>query len=648
MAVVPHGDDVSKTSDYPPPTGEIQTLIDSALRELGAKRSVTGGGGNIAIRCPNPDHKDKGRDKSPSASFHPGKWVWACGKCGGGGWRHFCQAVGIELPTNGQPATHPRPVDSSNRKAKSNLPKLRRVAAYNYKTDAGHWRKIRREGIDAAGDRVKNFFWLAVVDGRGIPLAKSDLTGCPPTLYQLDALAQAIHEDGAPVFIVEGEKAVDAIAELGLVATTNPEGAGPSKWQPHHTELLEGARVVVVGDLDDVGQEHAAEIAASIRPVAASCKVIDLAKLAQLHGLTLPAKSGLDDLVELRARAGATDDEIAAEISAHVEGLTEYALPGWPGVSPILYRDFVRLDIPQREVVLQMTGKTAIRAGDLVLFESQRGVGKSWLSLGLGVSTGSGQRLFGYQVPKPFPTLHIDGEMLPDEIIERQNIYQPHRKAPIDPQTGLISKRYIQGFHGLSLPPLNEAEGQALAWNWMQEFGAKVLILDNVSALCSHDENKGHEWHPFNEWLGWVRAHGVTIFVFHHLGKDAGRGGRGSSKLEDAPCAVAQLTTPKGHIPSKGCSFDLTWTKARNLHGVGVINCALQSTEDGSDIVDWTIADTCPSGEALHERVIQAYLDNQDMTQIELAKELGLAKSTISKHLKRAEEQEEIPTRFDI
>jgi hypothetical protein len=33
-----------------------------------------------------------------------------------------------------------------------------------------------------------------------------------------------------PIFICEGEKDADNVAALGLIATTNSEGAGKGKW----------------------------------------------------------------------------------------------------------------------------------------------------------------------------------------------------------------------------------------------------------------------------------------------------------------------------------------------------------------------------------------------------------------------------------
>ena len=82
-------------------------------------------------------------------------------------------------------------------------------------------------------------------------------------LYNLPAVKWA-RENGANVYFVEGEKDVDALAKLGVPATTNPTGAGPGKWFPHYSDQLTGCHVIVVADNDAVGRAHARTVGASL------------------------------------------------------------------------------------------------------------------------------------------------------------------------------------------------------------------------------------------------------------------------------------------------------------------------------------------------------------------------------------------------
>ena len=94
-------------------------------------------------------------------------------------------------------------------------------------------------------------------------------------LYRLPKV-QAAAACGDVVYVVEGEKDVHAIEAAGAVATCNPMGAG--KWRPEYSDMLKGADVVIVADRDPPGRSHAAQIAASLRGIAASVRVVEPAE----------------------------------------------------------------------------------------------------------------------------------------------------------------------------------------------------------------------------------------------------------------------------------------------------------------------------------------------------------------------------------
>lgn len=74
-------------------------------------------------------------------------------------------------------------------------------------------------------------------------------------LYRLpEVLASA-----RPVVIVEGEKDVDNLRKLGLLATTCAGGA--SGWRPEYAQSLAGRWCIVVPDNDPPGEEFAAIVA---------------------------------------------------------------------------------------------------------------------------------------------------------------------------------------------------------------------------------------------------------------------------------------------------------------------------------------------------------------------------------------------------
>ena len=122
----------------------------------------------------------------------------------------------------------------------------------------------------------KSFFQRRPKPGGGWIKNVKGVTLLPYRLPELRAANPAY-----PVYIVEGEKDADRLLSEGLSATTNPTGAG--KWNDEYSPELKGRHVVIMPDNDPPGRDHAAAVARSVHPVAASVKVIELPGLPD-HG----------------------------------------------------------------------------------------------------------------------------------------------------------------------------------------------------------------------------------------------------------------------------------------------------------------------------------------------------------------------------
>jgi hypothetical protein len=142
-------------------------------------------------------------------------------------------------------------------------------------------------------------FRLRCPDGRGGWIW--NLKGVARVLYRLPELQAA--DTTTVVFIPEGEKDVEALCRLGLVATCNVGGAG--KWQPAYSEALRGRQVVILPDHDEAGRKHALLVGRSLEGIAASVKVLELPDLPEHGDVTdwLGAVGDADQLLALAAEA---------------------------------------------------------------------------------------------------------------------------------------------------------------------------------------------------------------------------------------------------------------------------------------------------------------------------------------------------------
>lgn len=145
--------------------------------------------------------------------------------------------------------------------AKNQKPKTKKriVDTYTYYDESGRpaFKKIRYE--------PKEF---AIQDAAG----NWGMNGADPVLYHLPELCLTNSYD--VVYFVEGEKDADRLASLGLVATTNFDGAGKNgKWCDSYNKYFAGRVVYILPDNDDVGMQHAEKIASNLNGIAQSVKV---------------------------------------------------------------------------------------------------------------------------------------------------------------------------------------------------------------------------------------------------------------------------------------------------------------------------------------------------------------------------------------
>jgi len=117
--------------------------------------------------------------------------------------------------------------------------------------------------------------------------------------YRLPELIAAVAQ-GKTIFITEGEKASDAVATLGAVATTN--AGGSKKIRNELVPFFKGADVVILPDNDEAGEKHLGVVAEKLRTVAARIRVL------RLPGL--PPKGDVFDWI---AAGGTLEDLEVAE-----------------------------------------------------------------------------------------------------------------------------------------------------------------------------------------------------------------------------------------------------------------------------------------------------------------------------------------------
>jgi len=140
----------------------------------------------------------------------------------------------------------------------------------------------------------KKFRQRQMVNGE----VKWNVKGVRKVPYRLRELTES-ENDNSTVFICEGEKDVDNVRKLGLIATCNPGGAG--KWRKEYSKLLKGRNIVLLPDNDDPGRKHMETVARMSHGIAKTIKIVNLPGFKEKQDISdwLRKGNSVDDLLKL-------------------------------------------------------------------------------------------------------------------------------------------------------------------------------------------------------------------------------------------------------------------------------------------------------------------------------------------------------------
>lgn len=318
------------------------------------------------------------------------------------------------------------------------------------------------------------------------------------------------------VFIVEGERDADALHERGLIATTNPGGAG--KWLPTMSQYLCGRDVIILPDNDDAGENHVRDVVSKLSGIARSVGIIRLPDL--------PAKGDVSDWLAVGHTAEELEQLVAAEPeTARAEGKTE------DSASHAL-RDLLAIEAwAQRE-----TPPPDRLLGDLVttttrmFLVGRTGLGKTLLALALGCGMASGQGFLHWRSARAARVLILDGEM-PGELI-RQRAIDALRRAGIVPKPGHLMIYARDAEDDLAnhlptvgrMPPLNTQHGLSWVLALIDTLGGvDVVIFDNVMSLIAGDQKDELAWSDTLELVQTLTARRIGQIWLDHTGHNTDR-----------------------------------------------------------------------------------------------------------------------------
>jgi KaiC/GvpD/RAD55 family RecA-like ATPase len=329
--------------------------------------------------------------------------------------------------------------------------------------------------------------------------------------YRLPEVLQA-----SQVFIVEGEKDADTLANHGYVATTNPFGAG--KWRSQYNPHFSGRNVIIVPDNDEPGRKHAEAVRQQLEPVAASVRILTLAG-------AVPEKGDVSDLID------------ADGIASFVRLLERLPPPELKHKPYLRIRDLA--DLPRREWLVD----GLLPKGGVSLLFGESGVGKSFVAIDMSVRIAAGESVLDRPTASG-PVFYVALEGHTGLYDRFRAVCEEIGVLDADHLRLVVRTRSLDLLSSDSVGELISAVQSAAA---DRHTGAALVVIDTLSrAMPGADENSPGVMNGAVTALTRVQHEtGAAVLVIHHSGKTAERGARGHSSLRAAVDAELLVSRDK-------------------------------------------------------------------------------------------------------
>lgn len=252
--------------------------------------------------------------------------------------------------------------------------------------------------------------------------------------YRLPELIAAI-KARQPVWYVEGERDVDTLSALGVVATTTVNGA--KSWKEEYAPFFRGATLNVIADADEPGRALAAKVYATCSAVGARVRVFECTKGKDITE-HLANGGGHNDLTETITARGYWKVWTRPEIESYVP--------------------------PPNQWVIEDT----LARGERAVITASEGGGKSEMLRHLALCASVGIHPFSLAPVEPRKVLLVDGENSKADVNDSWNWLFSATSKLGHPDLGLLNVIMLSGAgdgapdDGPTVPPdLAEATGRA-------------------------------------------------------------------------------------------------------------------------------------------------------------------------------------------
>ncbi len=278
--------------------------------------------------------------------------------------------------------------------------------------------------------------------------------------------------------------------------------------------------------------------------------------------------------------------------------------------------DLCAADLPERATILD----PILSAKSLALLYGPRGLGKTFVALGIAWAAASGGSFLGWRASRAHRVVYVDGEMAAVDMKRRLKLFGA---AP--PTLDLM----LADLHPGALPDLARDDGQQ---SLMEAWGhPDLVVLDNLSSLAGF-QGDPDGWSSLQRFLILQRRLGRAMLLVHHANKKGFQ--RGTNRREDVLDLVMAMRRPDDYAAREGARFEIHFDKTRGLFGRAVDPIEARMATDSPGVARWSWN---RAGE--HEVRRAAVLLNDGIKAPHMAGQLGVSRATAYRLRDRAREK---------
>ncbi|MDE5755276.1 MAG: AAA family ATPase [Oscillospiraceae bacterium] len=379
--------------------------------------------------------------------------------------------------------------------------------------------------VNKFSDGSKNAVWLLFNSETNSFNEKYGLFGNKAPLYNADILHNNKNNTECPIMIVEGEKDVETLANMEILATSLPNGGQSKQW---HEELyndgLQGHDIIILTDNDKTGETYGKTVAKNVSRIAKSVKIVS----AKTIWSECPKKGDISDIVETLGQ----DKTIELLLDATRKAKCYVDISDFEELIENMSEPFSLTALTTKKIYefekkpIRYVWYPYIPAGDYTVLMAAGGTGKTYFACGVAATISKGEALpvpDGYESKKAIPqnrnVLIISAEDRGSDIGERLI------KAGADANSEYIHVVDKTASNGFLFPKdSNDTPRIDIFEKTIQNCNPNLIIIDPWHAFCPPeiDVNRINHVRPIFQTISAIcEKYDCGLILISHVNKKA-------------------------------------------------------------------------------------------------------------------------------